>query len=175
MEKDAIVSLLEDSHNKLYQWLETHAPEKWTLGPKGKWTTGQHTLHLLQSIKLLNKAMATPKVLLKYKFGKANRPVRDYNTIISRYISRLANFNCTPTFRSSLKMKIPSIREKNGLLDSILVENKKLQAKTKKWSDKQLDNYILPHPLMGKMPVREIIMWTAYHTDQHLNTLKKNY
>jgi hypothetical protein len=72
-------------------------------------------------------------------------------------------------------MKIPKIRDKSYLLDRIQTENKKLQYKTNKWSDEQLDSIILPHPLMGKMPVREMIMWTAYHVEHHTKTLVENY
>ena len=73
-------------------------------------------------------------------------------------------------------MKIPSVKEKEYILNRLQVENKKLQYKTlKRWSDQQLDHYVLPHPLMGKMPVREIIMWTAYHVDHHTKALMSNY
>jgi len=174
MQKEAIIEKLETVHNNLYQWLETHDEEKWTSGPDDKWTTGQHALHLLQSIKALNTAMSLPKVLLKFKFGKSNRNVRDFNTVVNRYNQRLAEVNGA-TYGPSQKMKVPTIKDKNYIIDRLIAENKKLQYKTTKWSDKQLDNYILPHPLMGKMPVREIVMWTAHHVDHHLNTLKEKY
>ena len=52
-------------------------------------------------------------------------------------------------------------------------DEKKLQYKTRHISDKNLDTVVLAHPLMGKMPVREIIMWTAHHVEHHTNTLKQ--
>ena len=55
-------------------------------------------------------------------------------------------------------MKIPSVNDKHYILNRLQTENKKLQYKTNKLSDKQLDKLILPHPLMGKMPIREMIM-----------------
>ena len=67
-----------------------------------------------------------------------------------------------------------NLADKHYIVNRLQTENKKLQYKTKKISDKNLDNVILPHPLMGKMPVRELIMWTAYHVEHHLNTLKNN-
>ena len=72
-------------------------------------------------------------------------------------------------------MKVPNLKEKEYILTRLQVENKKLQYKTKKMSDKNLDTLILPHPLMGKMPVREIIMWTAYHIEHHTKTLQEKY
>lgn len=72
-------------------------------------------------------------------------------------------------------MKVPTIADKNFIINRLQTESKKLQYKTKKISDKNLDSVILPHPLMGKMPVREIIMWTAHHVEHQTKSLKTNY
>ncbi|GFZ75891.1 hypothetical protein GCM10011531_00480 [Aquaticitalea lipolytica] len=174
MDKQSIADILEEKNQNLLTWLEKQDPEKWQKGPEGKWTTGQQALHLLQSIKPLNDALSMPKFLLRYKFGKANREVRDYETVVQRYQDRLKEAQGR-TFRGSQNMKVPNLKEKEYILTRLQVENKKLQYKTKKMSDKNLDTLILPHPLMGKMPVREIIMWTAYHIEHHTKTLQEKY
>jgi len=174
MDKQSIADILEEKNQNLLTWLEKQDPEKWQKGPEGKWTTGQQALHLLQSIKPLNDALSMPKFLLRYKFGKANREVRDYETVVQRYQDRLKEAQGR-TFKGSQNMKVPNLKEKEYILTRLQVENKKLQYKTKKMSDKNLDTLILPHPLMGKMPVREIIMWTAYHIEHHTKTLQEKY
>lgn len=174
MDKEAITELIDSKHTSLISWLEQQPEDSWTQGPEGKWTTGQHALHLLQSIKPLNTALSLPKFVLKYKFGKTNRPVRDFNVIVKRYQERLEDAK-GKTYKGSQNMKVPSLKEKEYILDQLQTESKKLQYKTKKMSDKDLDNLILPHPLMGKMPIREIIMWTGYHVQHHTETLKSKY
>ncbi len=175
MLKEDIVSKLEESHQNLLSWLDDpNNLDKWETGPEGKWTTGQQALHLLQSIKPLNDALSMPKFILRYKFGKANRDVRDFNTVVDRYQERLKHAQ-GKTYKGSRNMKIPSEKEKQYILNRLQIENKKLQTKTMRWKDKDLDNYILPHPLMGKMPVREIIMWTAHHVNHHTKTLNEKY
>lgn len=174
MDKDAIADLIETKHVELISWLEQQPDKSWTRGPEGKWTTGQQALHLLQSIKPLNDALSMPKFLLRLKFGKANRPVRDYDSIVNRYKERLENSK-GKTFKGSQNMRIPNLTDKHYILNRLQTEQKKLQYKTKKISDKNLDTVVLPHPLMGKMPVREIIMWTAHHVEHHTETLKNKY
>ena len=174
MTKEDIVLLLEDKHHILFNWLASHDDKRWEMGPEGKWTTGQQALHLLQSIKPLNNAMSMPKFLLKFKFGKANRGIRDFDAIVKRYQERLIEAE-GKTFKGSQNMKAPKLKDKAFILNRLEVENKKLQYKTQKWKDKDLDNYILPHPLMGKMPVREIVMWTAYHVEHHTKQLQQKY
>lgn len=174
MDKNEITSLLESKHQTLFNWLEQQDSKRWEIGPEGKWTTGQHVLHLLQSIKPLNTALSLPKFILKYKFGKANRAVRNYETIAKRYHERLKEVKGI-TFKGSRNMKVPKLKDKAYIINRLNTECKKLQYKTKKWKDNDLDNLILPHPLLGKMPVREIIMWTAYHVEHHTKTLQERY
>lgn len=174
MDKDAIADLIEDKNNALIDWISKQDNDKWLKGPESKWTTGQHILHLLQSYKTLNNALSMPKFVLRYKFGKSNRDLRDYQTVVNRYQERLKEAE-GKTFGPSKNMLIPAITDKQYLLDRLQVESKKLQYKTRKISDKNLDTLILPHPLMGKMPIREIIMWTAHHVEHHTNTLKEKY
>jgi len=175
MQKDAIVDLLEDKHQDLFDFLNEHHPERWEAGPEGKWTTGQHIVHLLESAKFINTALSMPKFVLKYKYGKANRPVRDYTTVINRYQERLSTVEPGTTFGPTSPKKVPPLKDKDYLMDRLKMECKKLQYKTKKWKDTHLDTYIVPHPLMGKMPVREMIMWSAYHVQLHTETLKEKY
>jgi hypothetical protein len=174
MDKEEIAELIDAKHSELIHWLEQQPNESWTQGPEGKWTQGQQALHLLQSIVPLNNALSLPKFLIRYKFGKANRSVRDYNTVVNRYQERLKDAK-GKTFKGSQNMKVPTINEKQYILNRLQTESKKLQYKTKKISDKNLDKLILPHPLMGKMPIREIIMWTAHHVEHHTEILKTKY
>ena len=61
------------------------------------------------------------------------------------------------------------------MLTTLQIQNKKLQHKTNRWKDKSLDTLLIPHPLMGRMTVREIIMWTAHHTEHHTEILNEKY
>ncbi|MBU2927262.1 DinB family protein [Winogradskyella psychrotolerans] len=174
MDKEAIADLIDAKHSELITWLQNQPDEFWTLGPESKWTTGQQTLHLLQSIIPLNNVLSLPKFLLRFKYGKANRPVRTYDAVAKRYHELLIDAKGT-TFKGSKNMKVPKLSDKQYLLNRLQTEEKKLQYKTRRISDHNLDTVVLPHPLMGKMPVRELIMWTAHHVEHHTEILKKRY
>jgi uncharacterized damage-inducible protein DinB len=174
MEKEAITSLLEEKHQQLFSWLENQPEDTFKEGPEGKWTTGQHIVHLVDSIKQVNKALSFPKFLLKYKFGSANREVRSYNEVTKRYQEKLS-VNQDRARDFNIAVATPTKKRFHQLLSTLQIQNKKLQHKTQRWKNKDLDTLFLPHPLMGKMPIREIIMWTAYHTEHHTNILKEKY
>ena len=174
MTKLEIADLLEAKHQALFQYFEKQKDELWEKGPDGKWTSGQQAFHLLQSIKPLNTALNLPKFILRFRFGKTNRDVRDYDTVVKRYHERLETSDGA-TFAPSRNMQIPPASYKSYILDQLRIENKKLQYMTNKWKDKDLDAIVLPHPLMGKMPVRELLMWTAYHVEHHTKSLLSDY
>jgi hypothetical protein len=174
MIKSDIVALLEEKHQELFRLIDNQSDEKWMSGPKNKWTFGQHILHLANSLQLLNNGLSYPKFILKYKFGTSNRETRSYDVVVKKYQEKLvANRERAAQFNS--KLKVPTLKEKPFLINKLKIQNKKLQYKTNKWNDNNLDTLLIPHPLMGRMTVREIIMWSAYHTAHHTQILKNNY
>ena len=42
-----------------------------------------------------------------------------------------------------------------------------LAASAGRWSEKALDRYQLPHPLLGNMTTRELLFFTVYHNAHH--------
>ncbi|QTD37828.1 DinB family protein [Polaribacter batillariae] len=174
MNKEEITDLLEKKHQYLFNWLENQPKEIWEKGPEGKWTTGQQIQHLVDSLQLLNNALSYPRFFLKHKFGTCNRETRNYDTIVKNYQKKLTeNKDRAATFNQ--KLKKPLLKNRKRLLNRLQIQHKKLQYKTRKISDLNLDRLVIPHPLMGKMTIREIIMWTVHHTEHHTNILKEKY
>ncbi len=174
MEKAKIAALLDEKHGLLTSWLAEHSPEKWATGPAGKWTTGQHILHLIQSTKPLLMAFSLPGFVLRLRFGTANRPSREYQAIVDRYHERLAaNVGRVSPFSQNMPDTQPDEKEK--LMADLTALNQKLNRRMSRFSEAQLDRLVLPHPLMGKMTLREILLWNAYHTEHHHQILVKKH
>jgi len=174
MKKNEIISSINQSYNALFTWLEIHGEAFWDIGPEGKWNTGQQIKHLYQSAKPLNKALKIPKFILAYKFGKSNRPSRSKDQIIERYLERLKTTqNILSPF--SQNMSIPETKVRNNLIKKLKsMQHVQVKSLETKWNEKALDIYIVPHPLMGKMTMREINIWSAYHVEHHYNSIRTN-
>jgi len=174
MTKAEVIETLKQKHQILYEWLENHPDENWVKGPLDKWNTGEHIVHLIQSENALNKALWLPKFYLKYKFGTNNRDNRTYDQVVKKYQDKLAN---NPGVVANISKNMPTIivKNKNSYISKLDKEKKKLIKRFQKWTEHDLDIYLLPHPLMGRMTIREILIWTAYHTEHHYKILKSNY
>lgn len=65
-----------------------------------------------------------------------------------------------------------TFERKDDLIKKYERHKKKLTAKIEKQKEVDLDKYILPHPLLGKVTLREMLFFTIHHNEHHLESLK---
>jgi hypothetical protein len=137
----------------------------------GKWTAGQQLDHIYRSVSALNMGLALPKFIIKLYVGKANRPSKDYEALVAKYKLRLEAGG------KAMGRFIPKpVRpdEKTKLKEKLLRSVDSLCRKIERYGEKQLDYYILPHPLLGKLTVREMLYFTIYHVEHHQKIAVRN-
>jgi len=61
---------------------------------------------------------------------------------------------------------------KTDLILNFHTINEKFLERTALLSENNLDNYQIPHPLIGLLTCREFLYFTHYHTMHHFNTIK---
>lgn len=178
MQKQQIIQANQTKNQELVDWLEQQPSEKYATGPAGKWATGQHLVHLTQSVAAMNKALTLPNFFLRWKFGTANRPSRSFDEVVEKYLSRLATAKAEGreiVSPFSKNMSASLAENKASEIADFQRLNAKFLKKVGKYDERDLDVLILPHPAMGRMTLREILMWNAYHTEHHLQILKEKY
>jgi hypothetical protein len=175
MQPMTINNLLKKNTSQLRHLFEDSKDGWCEKAPDGKWTAGQHVVHLAQSTDALLKGISYPGFILKWKFGKNNRDNRSYDDVVTRYNEKLQNLDNGVTSPFSKNMPVVTQKDISNWLDKLELLNHKLASKTLSKSDKDLDTILIPHPLMGRMTMREILMWNAYHTDHHFQILNTKY
>ncbi len=176
MTSEQITTKLSNNTADLKQFMNSQQDIFWEYKPsQDKWTSGQHVIHLVQSSEPLLKALRLPGFLLRWRFGKSNRPSRTYIEIIQRYREKLAATGPGVVGPFSRNMPLSAANEQPLWFDKLENINYKINKETSKLSDSQLDTLLLPHPLMGRMTLREMLMWNAYHTEHHHNVLQNLY
>ncbi len=134
-----------------------------------KWTNAGHIEHLIKSIRPLNTIFLFPKVILRVATGKPNRKSRTYDELVAKYWEKLKLMNPRVNrFGPKGNKKF----SKTELINQFDTQYDKLANEiAKNWDEESLENYIIPHPLIGKLTVREMIMFTIYHTLHHHKAL----
>lgn len=168
-DKPQIISALNEKIDAFNHFIGPLTREQFEATPGGKWSAGQNLDHLIRAIKPLQMAYGLPKFMLRVLFGKTNRPSKTYDQLVTKYNNKLAGGG-----RASGPYIPPTIlfEKKNELLKKYDVQKQKLIAKIEKQNENDLDIYILPHPLLGKVTLREMLYFTIHHNEHHLETLK---
>lgn len=164
MTKPQIIQLLQEKHHAFIAYIQTLSDEELLYAPADKWTAAQQLDHIHKSIKPLTQAMGYPNFVPRLLFGKANRPSKTYEELINRYNEKLLLGG-----RASGRFVPPTIAasQKDELIKLIVASVKNLCTRIEKFSETELDNLILPHPLLGKITIREMLYFTAYHVEHH--------
>ena len=168
-DKPQIISALNEKVDEFNKYISLLNKEQFEVSQNGKWSAGQNLDHLIRAIKPLQIAYGLPKFVLTILFGKTNRPSQTYDELVIKYKTKL-----TEGGKASRPFIPPTISfEKKGVLIKKYAEQKqKLTAKIEKQSEADLDKYILPHPLLGKITLREMLYFTIHHNEHHLGLLK---
>ena len=168
-DKPEIISALNENVGAFNNYIAPLSKEQFEATPNGKWSAGQNLDHLIRAIKPLQLAYGLPKFALRIMFGKTNRPSKTYQELVTKYKTKLAAGG-----RASGPFTPPFIdfEKKDKLIKKYAEQKQKLIAKIEKQNEKDLDVYILPHPLLGKVTLREMLYFTIHHNEHHLELLK---
>ena len=175
MNTNQIADLLRSYQTDLFSLYNAQDKSFWEKTPEGKWSAGHHLIHLVQSTWPLLLGLSLPKFLIKWYYGTSNRPSRSLEEVIQRYQEKLAMVS--EGVVSPFSRKMPDSKGKDSLKwqKTFTEMNERLNKKMLRFSEKDLDTLLVGHPLMGKMTLREILMWNAYHTKHHEKVLRAKY
>jgi hypothetical protein len=170
--KAEITAGIETRVQEVKDWFGACGGTPFTTGPEGRWTAGQHLDHLIRSTKPLNLALQLPRLVLRIKFGTAKAPGQSFEDLTTRYEATLAAGGKAPG-----RFVPPEVRaeDRETLIDEFTCEGQRLVAIAGRWNEADLDKYLLPHPLLGNLTVREMLFFTYHHMGHHLETLERDY
>ncbi len=138
----------------------------------GKWTAGQHLEHLCRSVRPLSLGLKLPKFMPKLLFGKANRPSKTYEGLVNKYLNKIeqgakASGPYLPPKQVPISRRSALCRRLQKLVDT-------LTQVLSNYNEHDLDHLILPHPILGKVTVREMMYFTIYHARHHRKLVLQN-
>ena len=162
---------LIENHKSFIATINSLSDADFMFSANEKWTAGQQADHLLRAVEPINKIFKMPKITMSIMFGKANRPSKSFEELVEKYKLKLSEGG-----KASGQFVPPAIalNEKEKLLQQLLTAAEKLCKHLDDFSEAQLDKYILPHPLLGKLTLREMMYFTIYHVEHHQKITLKN-
>ena len=170
MSRDELMTMLKKNYADFFNFISGLSREDFLLQMKDKWSPGQQLKHLLISVKPVRQILGLPAFLLLLVWGKANRKSRTYEELVHKYQEKLA-IGGSATARFVPQPVVWEDKEK--LVQKLNSEVEALINIIKGFSEEELDKIILPHPLLGKLTVREMLYFTSYHVSHHKSGITK--
>ncbi|MFM9840472.1 MAG: DinB family protein [Cyclobacteriaceae bacterium] len=167
MDKIKLKEELTLYHTNFINSIQSLPKEQWQISYNNKWSAAQQLDHIIKSVSPVKLAFSLPKFLLKLVFGKANRKSRSYDELVTKYHEKLkAGGKASARF-----VPPPRIDSAESLSTKLAEVTHSLATKINSFSEEQLDLLILPHPLLGKLTLREMLYFTIYHVQHHQKQL----
>ncbi|MFM7859446.1 MAG: DinB family protein [Flammeovirgaceae bacterium] len=168
-DKEKVAQLLLKAHDSFSKSVLSLSSEQLKWNKEGKWNAAELLDHIVKSVKPVHFAFALPLFLLQLMFGRTNRPSRSYEELVAKYQLKLqAGGKAPKRFCPGANI---AITKQAHILQKIIAQ---LCARIDTLTENQLDLYILPHPLLGKITLREMLYFTIYHVEHHHKQLQAN-
>ena len=177
MNKTSIITASQNAFHQLTEKGFETSESDFFENPDGKWSVAENIQHLILATGTSTLAFQLPRFLLRLTGGKPNRNSRTYEEMLVKYQAKLNNGGKVSK-RYVPRDQVPSQNEKESLKKSILYKWNKVSsnfifALTTGRSEEDLDNYLIKHPLLGRITLRELGYFTIFHTLHHLESIKK--
>lgn len=146
--------------------------EEFFYRPPAKWSPAQQTRHLIIATRTAKIAYRLPGFIVRWVGGRPNRPSRSYEELVERYRERLREGGRAAG--RYIPRPVPASYGKEKMLKEFTMAMQKFgEAVEKGPLRNQLDNFLAPHPLLGKVTLRELGYFTIYHSYHHLENIRK--
>jgi len=169
MNKQQIIQQLQQNHFAFIDYIESMDTREFMYQHANKWTAGQQLQHINLSVRPLALALFLPKFVIRIIAGKANRPSRSYEHIVNKYKQQIAG---GAKASAPYTPKTVAYSQKDSLIKMLRLVLERLVKNIESFTEEQLDYYILPHPLLGKVTVREMLYFTIHHVQHHQTSIK---
>jgi hypothetical protein len=138
------------------------------------WSPAENIRHLVKSTRPVATALRLPRIALLALFGPATRGSRTLEALVDDYRGVLAAGGRAGRFapRPLRGDSDPGVvRER--LMSDKRTADAMLSARAEAWSESALDRCRLPHPLLGKITLREMLFFTLHHGVHHVANVER--
>jgi hypothetical protein len=166
--KEALIVEIKNAGRRVLDRYEAVPSDQFFVRPDKNWSASDNVDHLVKSIKPVVLALRMPRFGLRSMFGRAEHPSRTYAEMCKAYEDEIARgAQASGRFLPDQHMPAHAEEQKKRLLERLSKANLDLLTALGGWQDAELDQCQLPHPILGKLTLREMLFFTVYHTLRH--------
>jgi hypothetical protein len=163
MNRSELIKRIKDNHAAFIQFIGSLSDEQLRISKPNKWNAYQQAEHIYLCLRPIQLALRLPNWFPRLMFGKSKSGSRSYELLVSAYRSKLQAGGKAPS------SYVPKRHE--GSIHNLLAKLESLVDQVcrqiEHYEESQLDTIRLPHPLLGKLTIRELLFFSIYHVGHH--------
>lgn len=169
MDKTMIIKSLDETVIQFNEFVKNLNKNEFEININNRWSAGQDLVHLIKVLRIVNIGFSLPKPMLRLVYGMNKNNNRSFEHLQQLYKKALEGGAKAPTIYIP---KPVAFNDKDNLIQNHESLNKSFIDKLKNHTQFELDSYRLPHPILGKISLGELAIFTSFHTTHHLELLK---
>jgi hypothetical protein len=158
-------------HEESAQYWAAYAVDEFFRRPAPDiWAPVDQVRHLTRAVRAASSGFGLPRLALLALFGRARQPSRSFDALRTHYEAALARGGRAG--KPFIPLPVEPSRQNEAGRARIMVHHAEaidaFARALERWPDSALDRYRLPHPLLGKLTLREIAHFTLLHNIHHV-------
>ena len=172
---DDLAPALEVSYRRVAESAEALEAGAFFEGKGEAWGAAEQLTHLVSSVNAVARGVGMHWLTLWLLFGRTKAGSRSYEDVKAAYHRKLAaGAKASGPYVPRLESEVEDPEAaRRALLDRWHRATGRLDRGLLRWSSKALDRYRLPHPLLGKLTLREMLCFTVYHNHHHAHRIEE--
>jgi hypothetical protein len=135
-----------------------------------KWSVAENLQHLYLSTRPVARLLVAPREFLT-QFGKPTQPSRPYEQVVADYRRTVTDNGIKAPATMSARAEDLTSREVVAV--NFAKAHHEVIKGLNNWTEDELESYQAPHPALGMLTIRELIYFTAYHINHHLEPTRE--
>ena len=169
MNKHELSKRLIQEYQSFIDFISSLSNEDLIQSQDNKWNPSQQLEHVYLCLRPVKLALSLPNIIPTILFGKSKKGSRTYESLVEAYQLKLKNGGKSPSMYKPKK----SVRDVGKLKIDLINLVNKIGNKLSHYQENDLDSFLLPHPLLGKLTARELIFFAMYHVGHHQKQIEK--
>ncbi len=150
-------------------------PETFFLSPAdGGWSPEKNLRHLIKATQAIYLGLMSPKFTL-FIFGSGKEKSRTILEIKTAYLAKLNAGGGAGVFTPIGDHSKVEPEAQKKLLQDFTKLFSKYKQKISAWDEKDLDNYNMPHPILGNLTIREMLLFSIFHLFHHSEKVEARF
>lgn len=168
MNQSEIIQRLQSEHNAFTDFIASLSETDLYQALPGKWNAVQQLRHVYLCLRPIKLAASLPRFLPLLLFGSAKKASSSYDALVQAYQEKLRQGGKAPFMYVPGNAKADTEKSIQALKDLV----NSLCVRVASYDEAALDRIVLPHPLLGKLTMRELLYFAIYHVGHHQQQCK---